>query len=499
MSPRTDQLPDHPATDRPWSVETAGIESIAEEHRHGTASELFWVWLGANIGIVGIVYGAVLTTLGLNLWQGAAAAVVGSVLSFVLVGVLGVAGKWGGAPMLGLSRIPFGRKGNLAPTLVSWISLLGWETLTAVIAAYALLALLATVWHVPATTPWMLVSLLAVAAAALLLGRLGHATIVAVQRFVTWTFGLLTLAVLPWLVMSTHWTAVLAIHPGSWLALVGGTGIVAASTGISWTNLAADYSRYLPRRERGAAIVGWTTLGSAVPLVVLIIVGILLSSTVTGLATSTDPIGAIGAVLPSWLAVPYLLAAIGGLLAQLVMGLYSSGLNLLALGLRMRRSRTVVIDGAVILLGGVYIMVVQADFSGFLVSFVQLLACGVATWAAVCIVDMALRRGYDRTCLESSELIQATHPALRVANHEVRLPALVAWLAGTIVGLLFTASPLFTGPLAVGVFAESSLGYLLGFGVSAALYATLSRDLLRRPEATKPAAAILQDEAANDA
>jgi hypothetical protein len=133
------------------------------------------VWLGANIGIVGIVYGAILTTVGLSLWPGAAAVVVGTILSFVLVGVLGVAGKWGGAPMLGLSRVPFGRKGNLAPTLVSWISLLGWEAVTAVIAAYALPTLLSTAWHVPPKKTWMLVSLLGVATAALLLGRLGPA------------------------------------------------------------------------------------------------------------------------------------------------------------------------------------------------------------------------------------------------------------------------------------------------------------------------------------
>ncbi len=411
MSPRTHHLPEHPAADRPRSVETAGIESVADDHRHGTASELFWVWLGANIGIVGIIYGAVLTTLGLNLWQGAAAAVVGTVLSFVLVGVLGVAGKWGGAPMLGLSRMPFGRKGNLAPELVSWISLLGWETLTAVIAAYAVHALLATAWHVPPTKAWMLVSLLGVAMAALLLGRLGHATIGSVQRFVTWTFGLLTLAVLPWLVMSTHWSAVLAVHPGSWLAVVGGVGIVAASTGISWANLGADYSRYLPRRERGAAIVGWTTLGSVVPLTLLIIV--------------------------------------------------------------------------------------QGDFFGVLVSFVQLLACGIATWAAVFIVDMTMRRGYGGACLESSGLVPTSHPADLAADRGVRLPALVAWLAGTVVGLLFTASPLFTGPLVFGIFAQSSLGYLLGFTVSAALYAVLGRDLLLQHVVAQPVVATRHDEAVN--
>jgi NCS1 family nucleobase:cation symporter-1 len=485
MNSRTRHHLEHPATDRPWSVETAGIASVAEDDRHGTSFELFWVWLGANIGIVAIIYGASLTTLGLNLWQGTLAAVVGSVLSFVLVGVLGVAGKWGGAPMLGLSRVPFGRKGNLAPTFVSWVSLLGWETVTAVIAAYAVLALLSTAWHVPPTKSWMLICLLGVAGAALLLGRLGHATIVAMARLVTWTFGLLTLAVMPWLVIKTHWPAVLSAHPGSWLAVVGGVGIVAASTGISWTNLSADYSRYLPRSERGAGIVGWTTLGSVIPNTVLIIVGILLTSTVKGLATAPDPIGAVGAVLPSWLAIPYLLAAVGGLLAQLVMGLYSSGLNLLALGVRVRRSRTVVIDAVVILLAGTFVMAVKGDFFGFLVSFVQLLACGIATWAAVFVVDMAMRRGYDQDALESAGLVPTGN--LAPLGSAVGLPALIAWLSGTVVGLLFTASPLFTGPLAVGVFAESSLGYLLGFTVSAGLYAVLGRDVLTQATSQKTA------------
>jgi purine-cytosine permease-like protein len=85
------------------------------------------------------------------------------------------------------------------------------------------------------------------------------------------------------------------------------------------------------------------------------------------------------------------------------------------------------------------------------VSFVQLLACGIATWAAVFIVDMAMRRGYNRACLESSGLLPKSHPTQLAASGGGRLTALIAWLAGTVVGLLFTASPLFTGPLVVGI------------------------------------------------
>jgi len=46
----------------------------------------------------------------------------------------------------------------------------------------------------------------------------------------------------------------------------------------------------------------------------------------------------------------------------------------------------------------------------------------------------------------------------------------VAWLAGIVAGALFSSSPLFTGPLAVGIFAVSGLGYLVSLAVSAALY-----------------------------
>ena len=85
-------------------------------------------------------------------------------------------------------------------------------------------------------------------------------------------------------------------------------------------------------------------------------------------------------------------------------------------------------------------------------NFVQLLACGVATWAAVFVIDMAMRRGYDTACLESGGLILPSQPAHLAGGKGVRLSAVIAWLAGTGVDLLFTASPLFTGPLAVGIF-----------------------------------------------
>src|SRR5215469_10611846 len=125
-----------PLTDRVWSIELHGIDAISDEERHGTPFELFWIWFAANIGILTVVYGAILASAGLNLWQSIFVTLVGSALSFALVGVLSLAGIWGGAPTLTLSRAAFGSRGNSGPTLISWLTVVGWETVLVVTAAY---------------------------------------------------------------------------------------------------------------------------------------------------------------------------------------------------------------------------------------------------------------------------------------------------------------------------------------------------------------------------
>src|SRR5579864_3375713 len=65
-----------PQADRAWAIESYGIEPIADSDRHGRPFELFWVWFAANIGILGIVYGGILTAAGLNLWQSILVALV---------------------------------------------------------------------------------------------------------------------------------------------------------------------------------------------------------------------------------------------------------------------------------------------------------------------------------------------------------------------------------------------------------------------------------------
>lgn len=127
-----------PEADRPWSIETNGINPIAEDERHGKPIELFWIWCAANIGILDITYGAFLVTFyGLDLAQAISVMIVGTVLSFLLVGFISLAGKRANAPTLVVSRASFGVIGNGLPTLISYVSFLGWEILLTALAVLA--------------------------------------------------------------------------------------------------------------------------------------------------------------------------------------------------------------------------------------------------------------------------------------------------------------------------------------------------------------------------
>jgi purine-cytosine permease-like protein len=449
-----------------WSIELHGIDPITDNERHGTPLELFWIWFAANVGVLGIVYGSILFGFGLNLWQCALVTLIGTIGSFVAVGLLSIAGVRGGAPMLTLSRTSFGPRGNIAPTLISWISLVGWETALVVTSAYALLGLF-NLAGLPSNALWTVVSLVIVAALVVLFGLLGHATLVWLQRLATWLFGLLTLVIVILLIGKTNWSHVLSAPGGSWnTGILSSLSLIAAGTGIGWINSGADYSRYLPRRSSSTAIVAWTTFGGTLPLIVLVLVGFLLSSNLTNLSTSSNPIELIGTALPSWMAVPYLLTAIGGIVVAAALDVYSSGLNLLSIGLKLKRYQAVAVDGVLMIAGAIYIMLIANNFLGPFESFLSLLADGLTAWAAIFLVDMYKRHTYDQTSLTNT-----SHSSLYFYTRGVNWVGLLAWVVGFLLSLSFTTSSLFNGWFATTAIATDGLGFVLGSILSAIIYA----------------------------
>lgn len=172
----------------------------------------------------------------------------------------------------------------------------------------------------------------------------------------------------------------------------------------------------------------------------------------------------IGGLLPAWMAVPYLVTAAGGMVTGDIMDVYSSGLSLMAAGVPLRRTRTILVDAALSIAASLYILLVAHNFLGAYVSFLTLLAAVLAPWAAVFGVDTVLHLGRD---YRIGELYRGAESAYG----KLRLPALLAWLVGAAAALLTSSvPPLLQGPFAVGIFQGSNLGLFLGFLISLVLY-----------------------------
>src|SRR5215213_289212 len=210
------------------AVETNGINVIAEEERKGRPVQLFWPWFGANVSVFGLAYGSFLLGFGISFWQALIAGVIGIVVSFLLCGLVAIAG-------------------NRVPSVLSWVLTVGWET------ALVSLATLATAqvfdqlgWS--GGTATKVVALLVVAALVVAGGILGFDTIMRMQTAITWVTGILTVVYIVLVADDMNWSTVSALPSGSTAAFIGALVLAMTGYGFGWVNAAADYSRYLPRQ-----------------------------------------------------------------------------------------------------------------------------------------------------------------------------------------------------------------------------------------------------------
>ncbi|HEV7213420.1 MAG TPA: cytosine permease [Blastococcus sp.] len=375
------------------TVELNGINVIAEHERKGSPRDLFWPWFGANVSVLGLAYGSFLFGFGISFGQAVVAGVVGIVVSFLLCGLIAIAGKRGSAPTLVLSRAAFGVNGNRVPAVLSWVLTVGWET---VLVSLATLATSTVFTHLGwgGGTATKVIALIVVAVLVVGGGVLGFDPIMRMQTVITWITGVLTVVYIVLVADHVHWAAVTSAKPGSAAVFIGALIFVMTGYGFGWVNAAADYSRYLPRSASTRGVVGWTTFGGALAPVVLLIAGLLLAGSDPALskAIGLDPIGALSTILPTWFLVPFILVVVLGLIGGALLDIYSSGLSLLAAGLRVRRPVAATIDGALMVGGTVAVVFFAGDFFFQFQGFLITLGVPIAAWCGIMLADLALRR-----------------------------------------------------------------------------------------------------------
>lgn len=374
-------------------IETNALNPIAEAERTGRPRGLFWPWFGANVSVFGISYGSFVLGFGISAAQAITIGIIGIVVSFALCGFISLAGKRGSAPTMVLTRAAFGVRGSRLPAVISWLLTVGWETALTSLAVLATATVFSALgWHDGTATK--IAALVIVAALIFISGVFGFRLIMRLQVVITVVTGALTIVYAILVLNQVDLAAVGSLPPGAVPQVIGGLIFMMTGFGLGWVNLAADYSRYLPRSSNSAAVVGWTTFGAALAPVVLLIFGVFLAGSSPALSEQIggDPIGALTTLLPTWFLIPFAIVAVLGLVGGAVLDIYSSGLALLSAGLRVPRWVAAGIDGVLMIIGSIYIVFVASDFLGPFQGFLITLGVPVAVWCGIMLADIALRR-----------------------------------------------------------------------------------------------------------
>lgn len=450
------------ATDAAFSVETHGIDVIPEAERHGKASDLFWVWLGANIIFTYIIDGAIVVSFGLSFWPAFAAIIVGN-LFVILVGVGSLTGPKAGTATLTVSRAPFGVLGSIPAALLSWITTVGWEAVNIVIATFALYEFLTTV-GVPGGDVTKAICLAALMLVMFAVAVWGHQTIVVLQKWFSIALGIGTVVlagfVFPKIHLHYHAAPLAANNEfSSWLLAL----LIIAAGAFSWVNYPADYSRYLAKDTRYAPNLWWTALGCFIPAVFITFVG-LAAATTTNMSNET---AGILHLVPTWFGDVYLLIIVGGGITNNFLNTYSSGMSLLSVGIRIKRSRSIIFDAVIGGAMSVYAIFVY-NFTTSFVEFLSLMVLWIAPWMGVFLVDMVLRRiNYDAPSFFRRG---GAYWYSRGWNWR----GVVAFALGIAGASLFANGTLYQGPL-IGLVGNGDISIYVGFVVAGVAYWALMR------------------------
>lgn len=376
--------------DQPFHIETHGIDYIPEGERWATPRSIAAMWAGTSINVEYFIYGALLINFGFSFYTTLSIIILGN-LSYFLLGLASLQGPETGTTAFTVSRAPFGSHGSKFLSFFNWITQLGFET-EGLILIVGCVTVLIEVAGGHVNSPTKIVLVILAAAIQAVMPYLGHATMVKVLRALIVPF--IAIFALLSVYAFQHGTAVHAQSWGhGWQIYTAGLAFTIALSGLGWTECGNDYTRYIPRNASKRSIVGWLFLATALPEIVVMTLGAAMFTFLPKLGTSSNPFQALQNqhFIPTWAVVVFLLFSIVQLFGINSLDLYSSGVSLQALGLRLPRYQAVVLDS---ILAGLLTLwaVFQSTFSTYMSEFVAVIIVWIAPWFGILMADWIMRK-----------------------------------------------------------------------------------------------------------
>jgi nucleobase:cation symporter-1, NCS1 family len=247
-----------------------GITPVPERLQVLSGFDSTLLWGNLSVSLLVIVIGALLVPA-LSLPEALLAIAVGAVAGNVLLGVAAAIGADARVPGMVLLRAPLGQRGSWLPTALNVAQNVGWSTFELIIIATAAGAASEHVLHWRGKWLWTLVF----GTLSWALGMLGPIGFVRryLRKVASWAL-LFSMAYLTyWAISKSHLHAFWAAPGKGGFPTFGQAVDLVIGSVVSWTPLAADYTRFA-RNRRGAAL--GAGLGYFVPTIWCIGLGILI-------------------------------------------------------------------------------------------------------------------------------------------------------------------------------------------------------------------------------
>src|SRR6266850_1471585 len=375
-------------------VESYGIEPIPAAERRGAPRELGLLWAGAFVNYASLFTASLLTTYyGLGVWDGLLAVALGTVAAAAILGLLSNTGPRTGLPQIVYTRKIFGLRGSYIGAALTLFLAIGWFAVDCVIAAQAGAQLFGG-----GNRLITFALVLAVAAISVAVAVFGHQTIKVLETYGAIAFAAVLAVLFLFLAPQFHWSQGPSTsgpdYPGAFvLGFMTCFALVA-----SWYPFASDYSRYLPASSSTRSVSLWPAVGITLPMLLLGMFGLLLPTIDAQLAADQGLPAVISAHAPAWVAAPFFVFVVLGMIWANYLDVYTAGLVSLAMGIRLRRWQAALACGVLGTSLAAYAVLVS-DFHIAYEDFLILTYLWAPAWAAVVLLSFFFFEGKPRPAL----------------------------------------------------------------------------------------------------
>lgn len=372
--------------------ETRGVDTIPEWERHSNPRKIATMLIGAQFAFSIILFGWLPIAFGLGFWQAFWAIIIGTAVGALVLSPMGLFGQRTGTNGAVASGAHFGVRGRLLGSCLGLFSALGFTALTVWTSGDAIVAAAHELFGLPVTGFWRGVGYAVVITVLIIVAALGHANMLALQRLMIPTVGVIMLI------------GIFTLAPKMNLSYAGGeyalgsfwptwalATLTCASVGISMGPFGSDWGRYVSAHKYStkSMLLGYG-LGCYIGTVLAFLFG-----AVTATAF-TDPTGdfvlGLAQASPGWYVFGILLIGMGGGFAQGAFGLYSMGLDFSSVFPILKRVPATLVLGAISVVI-VYVGTFVFDAVSSVNAFATILVVITTPWIAIMIMGYIYRQG----------------------------------------------------------------------------------------------------------